>query len=111
VIKGIDATTLGCVLPIRSIRTTLMPAGEGNLDMLRTYEKEACHDDGGSPAESGTTSASFYGHALLWQATARRRPTVLMPMPTTPRRSTRGIEEQGLKTSDPPRTAISAQLG
>jgi len=72
------------------------PLVKGNLEMLKTYEKEGMvTSTGWFTGGIWTYFASFYGHSWLWQGRpARRPPRFYMPLPITPRRCTLGSKSK-----------------
>jgi hypothetical protein len=74
------------------------PLVKGNLDMLKTYEKEGMvTTTGWLTGGIWNYFASFYGHALLWQGDGQKAAEVLYDYANHASPLYAWIEEQGLK--------------
>jgi hypothetical protein len=74
------------------------PLVKGNLDMLKTYEKEGMvTTTGWLTGGIWNYFASFYGHALLWQGNGQKAAKVLYDYANHASPLHAWIEEQGLK--------------
>jgi hypothetical protein len=74
------------------------PLVKGNLDMLRTYEKEGMVlTTGWLTGGIWNYFASFYGHALLWQGDGPKAAEVLYAFANHASPLLAWLEEQGLK--------------
>jgi hypothetical protein len=74
------------------------PLVKGNLDMLKTYEKEGMvTTTGWLTGGIWNYFASFYGHALLWQGDGQKAAEVLYAYANHATPQLVWIEEQGLK--------------
>ncbi|MBN2579146.1 MAG: hypothetical protein JXB10_09165 [Pirellulales bacterium] len=74
------------------------PLVKGNLDMLKTYEKEGMVTTTGWLTHGiWNYFASFYGHALLWQGDGPKAAEVLYAYANHAAPNLAWIEEQGLK--------------
>jgi hypothetical protein len=79
------------------------PLVKGNLDMLKTYEKEGMvTTTGWQTGGIWTYFASFYGHSLLWQGDGEKAAESLYAFANHASPLLAWVEEQGLK-SEPER--------